>query len=263
MVLRTKPKNRRIWFWGKTKKHVLLSPCACCRLHTVSPDLSIVRPPSTRPMLDYSRSSAPGLLLLPRSSSLPAMSHLPLTHHEISKRDSPHKIDSSRTTEIFQIWIQTMTCQWLIIIKPTKVLTTWFLNAFWTRMVVHSVLLVFCNASGSGVLWPLNSKNILHPIVYQTWPWTRSCAKLINIWSNIRGTIEATSTLSMSFNLCLLIGICLKICKHVGIIRIDNEKRQQNSLILSPIWGSCPKWNLPSTFQGPTLVVPCSQMLRS
>jgi hypothetical protein len=40
---------------------------------------------------DHSRSSALGLLLLPRSSSLHAMLHLPLTHHETSKRDSPNE----------------------------------------------------------------------------------------------------------------------------------------------------------------------------
>jgi hypothetical protein len=67
------------------------SPHARCRLHTTSPDLSIVGPPSTWSVLDHPRSSAPGLLLLPRSSSLPAMPHLPLAHHETIKCDSPHE----------------------------------------------------------------------------------------------------------------------------------------------------------------------------
>jgi hypothetical protein len=65
-------------------------PCAWCRPHTALPDLSIVRPKSTRPMLDHSQSSAPGLLLLPRSSSLPTMSHLSPTHHETRKHNSPY-----------------------------------------------------------------------------------------------------------------------------------------------------------------------------
>jgi hypothetical protein len=49
-------------------------------------------------MCDYPRSSAPGLLLLPRSSSLPTMPHLPPTHHETSERDSPtNKIKVKQT----------------------------------------------------------------------------------------------------------------------------------------------------------------------
>jgi hypothetical protein len=67
------------------------SPCARCRSHTASPDLSTVRPPSTRPMLDHPQSSTPGLLVLPRSSSLLAMSHLSPAHHETSKHDSSHE----------------------------------------------------------------------------------------------------------------------------------------------------------------------------
>jgi hypothetical protein len=39
-------------------------------------------------LCDYPWSSAPGLLLLPRSSSLHVMPHLPPAHHETSKRDS-------------------------------------------------------------------------------------------------------------------------------------------------------------------------------
>jgi hypothetical protein len=61
------------------------------RLHTASPDLSIVRPPSTQLMLDHFRSSALGLLFLPRSSSLSVMPHLSPAQQETSKRDSPHE----------------------------------------------------------------------------------------------------------------------------------------------------------------------------
>jgi hypothetical protein len=42
-------------------------------------------------LCDHSRSSAPSLLLLPRSSSLPTMLHLSPAHYETSKRDSPHE----------------------------------------------------------------------------------------------------------------------------------------------------------------------------
>jgi hypothetical protein len=67
------------------------SPRARCRLHTALPDLLIIRPLSTRPMSDHPWSSASGLLLLPRSSSLLSMPHLPPAHHEASKHDSPHE----------------------------------------------------------------------------------------------------------------------------------------------------------------------------
>jgi hypothetical protein len=40
---------------------------------------------------DHPQSSAPGLLLPPRSLSLPTMSHLALAHHETSKRNSPNE----------------------------------------------------------------------------------------------------------------------------------------------------------------------------
>jgi hypothetical protein len=101
LVLRFNQETRP-WFWGSTKKPNLgfeaqlrnprsSSPRSRCRPHTTSPDLPIARPPSTRPVLDQPRSFAPGLLLLSWFSSLPAMSHLPPSHHETSKRDSPYE----------------------------------------------------------------------------------------------------------------------------------------------------------------------------
>jgi hypothetical protein len=60
--------------------------------HTMSPDLLVIRPPSTRLVPDHPRSSTPSLLLMPRSSSLPAMLHSLPTHHETSKHVSPHRI---------------------------------------------------------------------------------------------------------------------------------------------------------------------------
>jgi hypothetical protein len=115
VILRQKSLDRSCHFWGTNQETratgfdakpretvdlgfeahlrnpLSLSPCARCWPHTASPDLPIGRPPSTRPVLDHPRSSTPGLLLLPRSSSLPAMSHLSPTHHETSKHDSPHE----------------------------------------------------------------------------------------------------------------------------------------------------------------------------
>jgi hypothetical protein len=63
------------------------SPHARCRPHTAPPGLSIAWPPNTQPSpVLYTR-----FLLLPQSSSLHAMPHLPPAHHETSKRDSPNK----------------------------------------------------------------------------------------------------------------------------------------------------------------------------
>jgi hypothetical protein len=81
-------------FEAKPRNPRSSSPHAWCRSHTTSPDLSVIWQPSTRPMLHHPWSSAPSLLLLPRSSSLPAMPHLSPTHHKTSKRVSPHETDS-------------------------------------------------------------------------------------------------------------------------------------------------------------------------
>jgi hypothetical protein len=58
--------------------------------HTASPDLSIVRPPSTRPVRPspvlYTKSPTLTMILVAH-----AMPHLPLIHHETSKCDSPHE----------------------------------------------------------------------------------------------------------------------------------------------------------------------------
>jgi hypothetical protein len=130
VILMPKSPNRSCWFYGPNQEIIDFgfdakpgnprssSPCAWCRLNTASPDLPIVRWPSTQLTLDHPRSSTLGLLLLPCSLSLPATSHLSPTHHETSKHNSPHKIDSSRTRKMSWIWIQTMACQWLITVKP-------------------------------------------------------------------------------------------------------------------------------------------------
>jgi hypothetical protein len=117
-VLRHKPKNPSEWFWGQTTRTVSTgfkaksgetvgigfeaklrnthssSPYARCRPYKASPDLWIIRPPSTRPVLDHPQSSASSLVFLPRSTSLPAMPHQSPTHHETSKHISPHETDS-------------------------------------------------------------------------------------------------------------------------------------------------------------------------
>jgi hypothetical protein len=117
-ILRHKPENQSKWFRGQTTRAVATgfeaksretvdlgfeakprnprssSPCARCRPHTTSSDLSIMRPSSIRHVLDDPWSSALSLLLLPQSSSLPAMPHMSPTHHETRKHVSPHKTDS-------------------------------------------------------------------------------------------------------------------------------------------------------------------------
>jgi hypothetical protein len=80
-------------FEAKPRNPCFSSPCAQYRPHTTSHDLLIIRPPSTRPMLDHPQSSAPGLLLLPWPSSLTTMSHLSPAQHETCKHDSLHRIE--------------------------------------------------------------------------------------------------------------------------------------------------------------------------
>jgi hypothetical protein len=140
MILRPKSPNQSCQFWGPTRENVdlgfeaqprntrSLSPCAWYRLYMVTPDLLIIQPPSIWPVLDHPRSSALGLLLLPRSSSLSAKSHLSSTHHKTSKHDSPYEPkDKGKTIKMSWIRIEISARQWLITYQ-TKVLTTWFLN---------------------------------------------------------------------------------------------------------------------------------------
>jgi hypothetical protein len=97
------------------------------------------QPPGHRvpDLCDHHRSSAPGLLLLPWSSSLHAMLHLPHAHHEISKHDSPNE------TKVKEKQNKTIPDSNLNLAKSmthhnqTKELTTWFLT-FWP----HSHLLI-------------------------------------------------------------------------------------------------------------------------
>jgi hypothetical protein len=115
LVLRPKPRNHR----GDFEPPNHLTRAAGFEAQTEKPSTTLVlrlnqetrasslhvpgadrtrRHPTSRPpghrvhdLCDHPRSSAPGLLLLPRSSSLHAMPHLPLAHHETSKCDSPNE----------------------------------------------------------------------------------------------------------------------------------------------------------------------------
>jgi hypothetical protein len=118
-ILRHKSSNCRPWFWSPNQETVAVvlrqnhwqtiaksgNPCfssplrVWCKTHTVSPDLPIVWLPCTRLVTGHLRSSAPSFLLLPQSSSLPAMSHSPPTHHETGKHVSRHRITQSRLVQ--------------------------------------------------------------------------------------------------------------------------------------------------------------------
>jgi hypothetical protein len=64
----------------------------------------------------HPQSSAPSLLLLPKSLSLAAMSHSPPTHIKTSKHVSPHQITQFgvSSTKMYQMQIQTKPSQLLI-----------------------------------------------------------------------------------------------------------------------------------------------------
>jgi hypothetical protein len=93
------------------------------------------RPPGHRvpDMCDHLQSSALGLLLLPRSSSLHVVLHLPPAHHKASKRDSPMKQNKTVSDSNSNI-TKSMTHH-----NQTKELTTWFLNH-----LIHMASFQFC-----------------------------------------------------------------------------------------------------------------------
>jgi hypothetical protein len=92
------------WFWGQTtdKPSTLVlslnQEIRAPRLHVYGADRTRCHPTSRSSdhrvpdLCDHPRSSAPGLLLLPPSSSLHVMPHLSPAHHETSKHDSPNEI---------------------------------------------------------------------------------------------------------------------------------------------------------------------------
>jgi hypothetical protein len=84
--------------------HFSSPPRVWCGSYTASTDLLIIGPPSTQLVPDHPWPSAPSLLLLPRSSSLPAMSH--------SCFSTPNNWVSS--TKMHRIQIQTRISQLII-----------------------------------------------------------------------------------------------------------------------------------------------------
>jgi hypothetical protein len=105
-------KLKSAWLWGTTQETVFVGfetqtgkastlvlrlnqETRAPLLHVHGTDCTqrhpIARSPSIWHVLDHPRSSTPGLLLLPWSSLLPAMSHLLPAYHETSKRDSSHE----------------------------------------------------------------------------------------------------------------------------------------------------------------------------
>jgi hypothetical protein len=128
------------WFWGQTtdKPSTLVlrlnQETRAPRLHVHGADRTRCHSTSRSPdhrvpdLCDHPRSSAPGLLLLPLSSSLHAMPHLPPAHHETIQHDSPNE------TKIKEKQNETVPNSNSNIAKSmshhnqTKELTTWFLN---------------------------------------------------------------------------------------------------------------------------------------
>jgi hypothetical protein len=105
------------------------------RLHVHGADRTRRHPTSRPPghrvpdLCDHPRSFAPGLLLLPQSSSLHAVPHLPPAHHETSKCDSPNetKVKEKQNKTIPDSnsnFAKSMTHH-----NQAKEWTTWFLNS--------------------------------------------------------------------------------------------------------------------------------------
>jgi hypothetical protein len=123
LILRSNQRRPSEWFWGQTthKPSTLVlrlnQETRAPRLHVHGVDRtrrhSTSRSSGHRvpDMCDHPRFSAPGLQLLPQSSSLHAMPHLSPAHHETSKCEK-NKMKLSR------IRIQISSSQWLITIKP-------------------------------------------------------------------------------------------------------------------------------------------------
>jgi hypothetical protein len=94
-------------------------PCGQHRPHTVTPDLLIIRTPSTQPvrlsLILYTMSLIPVMILVADRYATPVTCTPRDKQTWFSKRN---KDRGSRTTEISRIQIQISTSQWLIKIKP-------------------------------------------------------------------------------------------------------------------------------------------------
>jgi hypothetical protein len=121
--------------------HKLLTLVLRLNQETRAPNLHVPgadrtqRHPTSRPpshwvpdLCDHPRSSAPGLLLLPWSSSLHAMPQLPPTHHETSKHDSPNETKIKEKQNETVLDSNSNLAKSMTHHNQTKELTTWFLN---------------------------------------------------------------------------------------------------------------------------------------
>jgi hypothetical protein len=79
-------------------------------------------------MCNHPRSSAPGLLLLPQSSLLHVMPHLPPAHHETSKHDSPNETKIKEKQNKIVLDSNSNLAKSMTHHNQTKELTTWFLS---------------------------------------------------------------------------------------------------------------------------------------
>jgi hypothetical protein len=128
------------WFWGQTTDK-LSTLVLRLNQETRTPSLHMPgvdrtqRQPTSRPqdhrvpdLYDHPRSSAPDLLLLPWSSSLQAMPHLPPAHHETSERDSPSETKiKEKQNEVVPNSNSNLTKS-MTHHNQTKQPTTWFIN---------------------------------------------------------------------------------------------------------------------------------------
>jgi hypothetical protein len=79
-------------------------------------------------LCDHPWSSAPGLLLLPRSSLLHTMPYLPPAHHKTSKHDSPNETKVKEKQNKIVPDSNSNLAKSMTHHNHTKELTTWFLN---------------------------------------------------------------------------------------------------------------------------------------
>jgi hypothetical protein len=133
-ILRPKLGNRWTWFWGSTKKPVLLvSLCTVQTAHSITrlPDHPAIEYPTcawSSPII-CTRSPTPTYILIAARYVAPA-TYTPWDKQTWFSIQTKIKV---KTTEMTQIEIQTSACQWLITYQ-TKVLITWFLRieiSFW------------------------------------------------------------------------------------------------------------------------------------
>jgi hypothetical protein len=108
------------------KPALLVSTCQVQTAHGAT------RPPGHRvpDLCNHPRSYTPGLLLLPQSSSVHVMPHLPPAHHETSKHDSPNETkvkekQNGSVSDLNSNLAKSMTHH-----NQTKEWTTWFLTRF-------------------------------------------------------------------------------------------------------------------------------------